>query len=58
MGVVELWTLYALAVAFTFLRAYARITAVGFRELQVDDYLVWFAIVSTGSPLSLCDTVC
>ena len=47
MGVVELWTLYAFAVSFTFLRAYARISAVGFRELQADDYLVWVAIVST-----------
>jgi hypothetical protein len=37
MGVVELWTLYAFAVSFTFLRAYARISAVGFRELQADD---------------------
>ena len=46
MGVVELWTLYALAVAFTFLRTYARISAVGYRQLQADDYLVWIAIVS------------
>jgi len=47
MGIVELWTLYALAVSFTCLRTYARITAVGLRELQVDDYLVWIAIVSS-----------
>lgn len=46
MGVVELWTLYAFAVSFTFLRTYARISAVGYRQLQVDDYLVWIAIVS------------
>ena len=46
MGVVELWTLYALAVAFTFLRTYAMISAVGYRQLQADDYLVWIAIVS------------
>jgi hypothetical protein len=49
MGVVELWVLYALAVAFTVLRTYARISAVGFRRLQVDDYLVWVAIVSIQS---------
>ena len=47
MGIVELWTLYALAVSFTCLRTYARITAVGPRELQVDDYLVWIAIVGS-----------
>ena len=47
MGIVELWTLYALAVSFTCLRTYARIIAVGPRELQVDDYLVWIAIVSS-----------
>lgn len=58
MGIVELWTLYALAVSFTFLRTYARITAVGLSELQVDDYLVWIAIVSSnicfGSYISFC----
>ncbi|KAI4673384.1 uncharacterized protein J4E88_008997 [Alternaria novae-zelandiae] len=48
MGIVELWTLYALAVSFTCLRTYARITAVGLRELQVDDYLVWIAIAGLG----------
>jgi hypothetical protein len=42
---VELWTLYALAVSFTILRTYARVVAVGFRELCVDDYLIWLAIV-------------
>ena len=44
---VELWTLYAFGVSFTVLRTYARISAVGVRELQVDDYLIWFAIVSS-----------
>ena len=42
---VELWTLYAIAVSFTFLRTYARISAVGIREFHVDDWLIWFAIV-------------
>jgi hypothetical protein len=49
MATVELWTLYAFGVSFTFLRTYARISAVGFRELQVDDYLIWVAIVSSES---------
>ncbi|KAI4613390.1 uncharacterized protein J4E87_009857 [Alternaria ethzedia] len=53
MGIVELWTLYALAVSFTCLRTYARITAVGVRELQVDDYLVWIAILIYTAQCSL-----
>jgi hypothetical protein len=42
---VELFTLYALGVSFTILRTYARIVAVGVRDLRVDDYLIWLAIV-------------
>ncbi|PVH99944.1 hypothetical protein DM02DRAFT_728888 [Periconia macrospinosa] len=42
---VELWTLYAFGVFFTMLRTYARVTAVSFRELRADDYLIWFAIL-------------
>ncbi|KAI4946671.1 hypothetical protein J4E91_006842 [Alternaria rosae] len=53
MGIVELWTLYALAVSFTFLRTHARITAVGLSELQVDDYLVWIAILIYTAQCSL-----
>lgn len=49
--VVELWTLYSLGVSFTILRTYARIVAVGFRDLRVDDYLIWFAMVRTFSTL-------
>ena len=47
MAAVEFWTLHALGVSFTLLRTYARISAVGFRELQVDDYLIWVAVVSS-----------
>jgi hypothetical protein len=43
---IELWTLYAIGVSITSLRTYARIVAVGIRELHPDDYLIWFAIVS------------
>ncbi|CAI9634724.1 unnamed protein product [Alternaria burnsii] len=53
MGVVELWTLYAFAVSFTLLRTYARISAVGYRQLQVDDYLVWIAILIYTAQCSL-----
>ncbi|KAF2445832.1 hypothetical protein P171DRAFT_431224 [Karstenula rhodostoma CBS 690.94] len=42
---VELFTLYALGVSFTILRTYARIVAVGVRDLRVDDYLIWLAIL-------------
>ncbi|KAH5264190.1 hypothetical protein HBI70_152930 [Parastagonospora nodorum] len=41
---VELWTLYAVGVSFTFVRTYARIVAVGVRELHPDDYLIWVAV--------------
>ena len=34
IGILELWNLYALAVSFTCLRTYARITAVGLREFN------------------------
>ena len=44
---VELWTLYAFGVSFTILRTYARIVAVGFRDLKADDYLIWLAVVRT-----------
>jgi hypothetical protein len=47
---VELWTLYAFGVAVTLLRAYARVSAVGYRELRPDDYLIWFALVRIQLP--------
>ncbi|KAJ8117660.1 hypothetical protein OPT61_g1197 [Boeremia exigua] len=42
---VELWTLYTFGVLVTILRTYARISAVGYRELRADDYLIWFAVL-------------
>ena len=46
----ELWTLYAFGVLVTILRTYARVKAVGVRDLRADDYIVWLAIVRiTGS---------
>ncbi|CAG5169333.1 uncharacterized protein ALTATR162_LOCUS7028 [Alternaria atra] len=53
MATVELWTLYAFGVSFTFLRTYARISAVGFRELKLDDYLIWVAILIYTAQCSL-----
>lgn len=41
----ELWTLYTFGVLVTMLRTYARVKAVGFRDLRADDLTVWFAIV-------------
>lgn len=49
---VELWTLYAFGVAVTLLRTYARVSAVGYRELRADDYLIWLALVSIQPPVS------
>jgi hypothetical protein len=41
----ELFTLYAFGVLVTVFRTYARVKAVGWRELKADDFLVWLAIV-------------
>ncbi|ELR07746.1 hypothetical protein VC83_02962 [Pseudogymnoascus destructans] len=41
----ELWTLYAFGVAITSLRTFARVKAVGFRDLGADDFIVWIAIL-------------
>lgn len=41
----ELWTLYAFGVLVTILRTYARVKAVGIRDLRADDLIVWLAIV-------------
>lgn len=45
---IQLWTLYAIGVLVTILRTYARIKAVGIRNLLADDLLAWIAIV--GAP--------
>ncbi|KAF2657114.1 hypothetical protein K491DRAFT_691312 [Lophiostoma macrostomum CBS 122681] len=50
---VELWTLYALGVSFTILRTYARIVAVGVRDLRADDYLIWLAVLIYTTQCSL-----
>ncbi|KAF1958356.1 hypothetical protein CC80DRAFT_534123 [Byssothecium circinans] len=50
---VELWTLYAFGVSFTILRTYARVVAVGFRELRADDYLIWLAVLIYTAQCSL-----
>ncbi|KAE8149094.1 hypothetical protein BDV25DRAFT_141146 [Aspergillus avenaceus] len=42
---VESWTLYAFGVAATLLRTYARGSAVGYKNLRADDYLVWVGIL-------------
>ncbi|KAJ5733640.1 hypothetical protein N7493_002426 [Penicillium malachiteum] len=43
---VQLWTMYSIAVAFTLLRTYARISSVGLRNLRLDDCLMWIAITA------------
>ncbi|KAI0458563.1 hypothetical protein F5B21DRAFT_460154 [Xylaria acuta] len=42
---IQLWTLYAIGVLVTILRTYARIKAVGIRNLLADDLLIWIAIL-------------
>jgi hypothetical protein len=42
---IELWTLYSIGVAVTILRTFSRVRTVGLRNLRLDDYLVWVAIV-------------
>ncbi|KAJ5574054.1 uncharacterized protein N7459_008481 [Penicillium hispanicum] len=44
-AVVELWVLYSVGVTFTLIRTYARVRAVGWRDLAPDDYLIWVGIV-------------
>lgn len=41
----ELWTLYTFGVLITAVRTYARVKAVGIRDLRADDFIVWLAIV-------------
>lgn len=50
---IELWTLYAFGVLVTVLRTYARVKAVGVRELRADDFLVWIAIVRLHDPWTI-----
>ncbi|KLJ06465.1 hypothetical protein EMPG_10141 [Blastomyces silverae] len=50
---VELWTQYGFGVLITVLRTYARVKAVGFRDLRADDYLIWFAILLYSTQFTL-----
>lgn len=43
---IEIWTLYSIAMTSTILRTYARIRAVGIKDLRADDYLIWIGVVS------------
>ncbi|KAJ5879212.1 hypothetical protein N7455_002677 [Penicillium solitum] len=54
---VELWTLYAIAVAVTILRTYARSKTGGWRNLRLDDYLIWVAIILYTAQASLAHSV-
>ncbi|KAJ6442879.1 triacylglycerol lipase-like protein [Purpureocillium lavendulum] len=42
---VESWTLYGIGLSSTILRTYARVRAVGFRNLRPDDYFIWVGMV-------------
>jgi len=58
---IEAFTLLGVGLFITILRTYTRISTVGWRRLDVDDYLIWFAAVwplegsikmTTGSDIS------
>ena len=42
---IEAFTLLGIGLTITILRTYVRVSSVGVKRLQVDDYLVWFAAV-------------
>ncbi|GAW22034.1 hypothetical protein ANO14919_115690 [Xylariales sp. No.14919] len=44
-SIVQLWAFYSVAVFVTILRTYARVKAVGIRNLSADDLFVWIAIL-------------
>jgi len=44
---IEAFTLLGVGLTVTILRTYVRVSSVGVKRLQVDDYLVWFAAVRT-----------
>lgn len=47
---IESWTLYAIGVASTFLRLYARLKAAGPSGLSPEDYFMWIGIVGPPHP--------
>jgi hypothetical protein len=44
---IEAFTLLGVGLFITILRTYTRMSTVGWRRLDVDDYLIWFAAVWT-----------
>ena len=50
---IEAFTLLGVGLTVTILRTYVRISSVGVKRLQVDDYLVWFAAVRNSRQLIL-----
>lgn len=49
----EPWVLLSVGTAFVVLRLYARVSKVGFRELELDDYLMIVFVVSRSQDLAL-----
>lgn len=50
---IELWTLYSIALASTFLRTYARVRAVGWGNLRLDEVFVWIGVLFHAAQTSL-----
>ena len=54
---IELWTLYSIALASTFLRTYARVRAVGWRNLYIDDLFVWIGVLFHAAQTALANEI-
>ncbi|TGJ85436.1 hypothetical protein E0Z10_g3300 [Xylaria hypoxylon] len=54
---IQLWTLYAVGVLVTVLRTYARVKAVGIRNLRADDLFIWIAILFYSAQTALAYSV-
>jgi hypothetical protein len=47
----EVWALLGVAILIVCLRTYGRLRTTGFSNFQLDDYLVWLALVISVAPL-------
>lgn len=49
----EVWALLGVAILIVCLRTYGRLRTTGISNFQLDDYLVWLALVRLGAPFTL-----
>jgi hypothetical protein len=48
-SVIECWTLFGIAACIILLRTYARLKVVGWRKLQLDDFLIFLVLVTAST---------